>query len=102
MYLPTLDLSNVNVEQQWEKVKEELEEVREAFCDGTKTELLEECLDLIQATKGLIEKIATIKQIETAFMRHQNKLEGRHNNIIGEWRVLMLKEAWRYDERRNS
>jgi hypothetical protein len=69
--LLTLDSSGYALEQQYQKVKEEFEEVKEAYCKNN-VELIAETLDLMQACKTLLEILERDYQWEADILSHNN------------------------------
>lgn len=76
--LPILNLDEYSMVQQYSKVVEEMNEVRQALQDvGNVDNGLGECFDLVQATLGLMLKVADKKDIEIAGAKHFIKLKER-------------------------
>jgi len=72
MKIPILNLGEFSRLEQFIKVRQEYKEL----CCATDNKL-EESLDLIQATLGYMQKIASWDEIEEAFEKHNKKLESR-------------------------
>lgn len=75
--LPTLKHNDTNENDQWKKVVEGFGKLKEAFQGYWFGGTLQGCLGLIQATKGMIEIIATEEQIKDAIEAHWEKLRGQ-------------------------
>ena len=80
MILIRLEYKN-NVEQ-FEKVLEEVEEVKDELQrkEIDKSKLLSECWDVIQAVFGIMFLNFSIKEIFKGYKTHLLKLQGRHND----------------------
>ena len=89
MKIARLDLSKLTREEQFYKVREEFEEVVEAFSEKTEEDLVEELWDLIQACFGLLFKILpTTKLFMTGYNIHRAKMRSREREghiKINEW-----------------
>ena len=89
MKIAKLDLSKFNREEQFYKVREEFEEVVEAFSYKTEEDLVEELWDLIQAAFGLLFKILpTLKLFRLSYIIHKAKMSSRKREGrigISEW-----------------
>ena len=80
MRLPVLDLTEVTTFEQFEKVEEEFCELGDAGAD-TKENKIEECIDVIQASLGLLLMLAQTKQeLENVMLKHCLKLQCRAAN----------------------
>ena len=78
MRLPILNLDEVTVSEQFLKIREE---VRELGVSRNRDNQLEECIDVIQASLGLLLMIAQTKQeLENAMLEHYLKLQCRAAN----------------------
>lgn len=77
--LKNIDLSNVEMEEQVEKVFEEDREFIHAIIRGTKKEVIEELCDKFQAALGLAEKVRGITAAEVMqyWPKHLEKMEHR-------------------------
>lgn len=75
MKLPILNLDNFSIKEQRLKIFEEVGEFNFAIPGEHE---LEEAIDLIQATFGYLQKIASIYEIGEAFKKHNEKLESRN------------------------
>ena len=72
--IPLLDLQTTP-DEQLDKVFEELMELSEAFDGGNTDNIIEECMDVIQAAVGLFDKISTDKTRD--ILRHELKMKSR-------------------------
>lgn len=75
MKLPILNLEKYDNVDQEQKIAEEFEELMNYT--NTKENDIEEAIDLIQATFGFLQKIATQEELEEAFEKHNEKLKAR-------------------------
>ena len=76
--LPILNLDEYSLIKQYSKVVEEMDEVRQALQDVEDVDnVLYECFDLVQATLGLMLKVAEKEDIEVAGAKHFIKLKER-------------------------
>ena len=76
--LPILNLDEYSRIQQYSKVVEEMNEVRLSLQEADNIDsVLSECFDLIQATTGLMLKVADKEDIEVAGAKHFIKLKER-------------------------
>jgi len=95
MRLPVLDLDEVSTFEQFEKIEEEFCELGDAGAD-TKENKIEECIDVIQASLGLLLMLAQTKQeLENAMLKHCLKLQGRETNgsfKIKNWLNIKFEE----------
>jgi len=79
MKIARLDLDKLTREEQFYKVREEFEEVVEAFSEKTEEDLVEELWDLIQACFGLLFKILpSLKLFRKSYTKHQCKMRIRN------------------------
>lgn len=80
MRIIKLDLSKYTKEQQLDKMKEELDEVIEAFSEESEARVVEEIWDLIQACLGLLFMYCSSKMLfVTTYVLHTIKMRDRHN-----------------------
>jgi phosphoribosyl-ATP pyrophosphohydrolase len=80
MRIIKLDLDKYTKEQQLEKMKEEMNEVVEAFSEESDSRVIEEIWDLIQACFGLLFMYCSSKMLfVTTYILHTIKMQGRHN-----------------------
>ena len=78
MRLPILNLDEVTVSEQFLKIREE---VRELGVSRNRDNQLEECLDVLQATLGLLIRLTQTKsRLENAMLKHCLKLQCRASN----------------------
>jgi len=78
--------------EQLEKVSEEFTEVIDAVTDEESTErILEECMDLIQATVGFMRKVGTKEEIVQAIWDHHVKMYERDHEMEMESIVFEIK-----------
>ena len=93
MRLPVLDLDEVTVSEQFLKIREE---VRELGVSRNRDNQLEECLDVLQATLGLLIRLTQTKVgLENATLKHCLKLQGRETNgsfKIKNWLNIKFEE----------
>lgn len=85
--LLTLDSSDYTLEQQYEKVKEEFEEVREAYCKN-EYEFASELIDLMQACKTCLEILEIDFTIKIVNDEHIAKLKQR----ASEGKIKLMEE----------
>ena len=93
MRLPVLDLDEVTVSEQFLKIREE---VWELGVSRNRDNQLEECLDVLQATLGLLIRLTQTKEgLENAMLKHCLKLQGRETNgsfKIKNWLNIKFEE----------
>ncbi len=89
MKIARLDLDEFTREEQFYKVREEFEEVVEAFSEKTEEDLVEELWDLIQAAFGLLFMILPSSNLfRTGYNIHRAKMRSREREgriKIKEW-----------------
>ena len=89
MKIARLDLDKLTREDQFYKIREEFEEVVEAFSEKTEEDLVEELWDLIQASFGLLFKILpSLKLFKASYTKHKCKMRKRSNEErvkVSEW-----------------
>lgn len=81
MKLPLLRLETSR-DQQLEKIHMEYSELYTAMVRHDELNTIEECLDVIQSTIGLLLKFNPINVIR-GVLEHNRKLEGRGHDIFG-------------------
>lgn len=76
-----IDLSNVNILQQFFKSAEEEQEFKEAVLKGDKENAIEEFWDCVQAKLGLLEKIGiSAEDVMRSYPKHLEKIKNRPRN----------------------
>ncbi|GAG82242.1 unnamed protein product [marine sediment metagenome] len=79
MKIARLDLDEYTREDQFYKVREEFDEVVEAFSEKSDEDLVEELWDLIQAAFGLLFMILpSLKLFKASYTKHQCKIRTRN------------------------
>lgn len=85
--LPDIDLSRYSIDEQGDKVNEEMRELEkeigiQASQGNNEQRIAEEALDVIQASLGLL-KMLTMVNIKAVVQAHWGKIKGRGWRISG-------------------
>lgn len=79
MKIIKLDLSKYTARQQLEKIREEFNEVEDAFYNESESRVVEELWDLIQACLGLLFMYCSSRMLFAAtYALHTLKMKDRH------------------------
>jgi hypothetical protein len=92
--IPILDTSNYTMLDQINKIAEELNEVYESFGVNDIESIQDECMDVIQAALGLLDKLTPRLTKDNVISRHNSKLIDRSSTVKGlkivGWREIEL------------
>jgi len=83
MKIAKLDLEDATRREQFEKVIEEFDEVKEAFNEKMEEELVEELWDLIQSCLGLLFLILpSFLKFKSSYIKHLLKMRRRASKSV--------------------